>query len=127
MQVINVVDKYVAENNNLKVNLEELTYIRKQTYAEAAALHKVAGKSAPPAEQTDAKAKSEVPITSVILIYTLTQSACVKSANIDEDIYTGKEGGTMSRETSSVPDAGQSSAAASNLDVNRDRGTHYRE
>ena len=111
-QLINVVDKYITENNNLKKDIEKLSSIHQKTYAEVVATTNMEGKSAPPAEGTDDKTKSIAPRTSVTPVHSITQSEVVKTGITDEIIDMRGKGNTDSIR---VPEAKPSSAAASHF------------
>ena len=111
-QLINVVDKYITENNNLKKDIEKLSSIHQKTYAEVVATTNMEGKSAPPAEGTNDKTKSIAPRTSVTPVHSITQSEVAKTGITDEIIDMRGKGNT---DFLSVPEAKPSSAAASHF------------
>ena len=111
-QLINVVDKYITGNNNLKKDIEKLSSIHQKTYAEVVATTNMEGKSAPPAEGTDDKTKSIAPRTSVTPVHSITQSEVAKTGITDDIIDMREKGKT---DCLSVPEAKPSSAAESHF------------
>ena len=101
-QLINVVDKYITENNNLRKDIEKLSSIHQKTYAEVVATTNMEGKSAPPAEDTDDKTKSTASRTSATPVHSITQSEVVKTGITDEIIDMRGKGNT---DFLSVPEA----------------------